>query len=178
MIKGSHSVEIRNCEFNDIPDIAHIHVLSWKDTYRGLVPQDYLDGLSIEAREKGWESIFRDETSEDSNVLMAYVNNLPAGFISFGQARDATMKGRGEIYAIYLLKEFWSKGIGFLLFERARETLLKEGFSECYLWVLDTNKNAIDSYSRWGGTLDGALSKNENIGSQPIREIVVRFSLV
>jgi GNAT superfamily N-acetyltransferase len=178
MIKGSPSVEIINCEFNDIPDIARIHVMSWKDTYRGLVPQDYLDGLSIEVRKKGWESIFRDETNEDSNVFMAYVDNVPAGFVSFGQARDENMKGKGEIYAIYLLKEFWSKGIGFSLFERASKTLLKEGFSECYLWVLDTNKNAIDSYSRWGGTLDGALSKNENIGSQPIREIVVRFSLV
>lgn len=39
MITGSNAVEIRNCEFNDIPDIARIHVLSWKDTYHGQVPQ-------------------------------------------------------------------------------------------------------------------------------------------
>lgn len=38
MIKGSYSVEIRNCEFNDMPDIERIHV-SLKDTYRGQVPQ-------------------------------------------------------------------------------------------------------------------------------------------
>lgn len=48
MITDSNSVEIRTCEFNDIPDIARIHVLSWKNTYRGLASQDYLDGLSIE----------------------------------------------------------------------------------------------------------------------------------
>lgn len=98
--------------------------------------------------------------------------------MSFGRARDVSMKGKGEIYAIYLLKEFWSKGVGFSLFKKAGEALLKAGFSECYLWVLDTNKNAIDSYLRWGGSLAGALSKNEHIGSQPIKEIVVRFSLV
>ncbi len=48
MITGSNSVEIRNCGFNDIPDIVRIHVLFWKDTYRSLMPHDYLDGLSIE----------------------------------------------------------------------------------------------------------------------------------
>lgn len=38
MIEGSHLAEIRNCEFSDMPDIERIHV-SWKDIYRGQVPQ-------------------------------------------------------------------------------------------------------------------------------------------
>lgn len=44
MITGSSSAEIRNCEFNNIPDISRIHVLSWKYTYRGQVPQIILMG--------------------------------------------------------------------------------------------------------------------------------------
>ncbi len=176
MVDRTDSVLIKPCDFQDIPDIAHIHVAAWKDTYRGLVPQEYLDGLNVAARLKGWESIFRDETNEDSNVFMAYIDHIPAGFVSFGKARDEIMKGKGEIYAIYLLKDFWAKGVGHSLFRAAKEALKIGGLSECYLWVLDTNKNAIDSYSRWGGVVDASLSKQEEISGQKVQEIVIKFS--
>jgi hypothetical protein len=41
---------IKQATFEDCAEIARIHVQSWQQTYVGLVPQDYLDGMSIPAR--------------------------------------------------------------------------------------------------------------------------------
>ena len=45
---------IRDATPADIPAIARIHVDSWRTTYRGLMPDDLLAGLSYERRERQW----------------------------------------------------------------------------------------------------------------------------
>jgi hypothetical protein len=38
-------VLIRRAEPRDAAGIAHVHVASWRTTYRGIVPDSYLDAL-------------------------------------------------------------------------------------------------------------------------------------
>lgn len=48
---------IRNAIIEDAKDIATIHVKSWQVVYKGLIPQSYLNNLSISKREKSWQKI-------------------------------------------------------------------------------------------------------------------------
>lgn len=41
---------IRPAHEGDAQGIAHVHTESWKTTYRGIVPDDFLDHLTIESR--------------------------------------------------------------------------------------------------------------------------------
>lgn len=141
---------IKQATFEDCAEIARIHVQSWQQTYVGLVPQDYLDGMSIPARQIKWEGIFQGRTAEDKNLYIAYDNGEAVGFITFGRNRDNRNDGSGEIYAVYLLKKCWGKGIGYALFETAKQKLHKDGMTAVYLWALDTNVNAITAYRKWG----------------------------
>ena len=34
---------------SDAADLAHVHVKAWRETYRGLLPQGYLDRMSLDA---------------------------------------------------------------------------------------------------------------------------------
>lgn len=36
-------VKIRLAQPGDEPSIAKVHIQSWQEAYKGLVPQDYLD---------------------------------------------------------------------------------------------------------------------------------------
>jgi hypothetical protein len=45
---------VRRAEPQDAPAVARVHVASWRQAYRGLLPQEYLDSLSIEARTTTW----------------------------------------------------------------------------------------------------------------------------
>lgn len=168
-------VEIRPATFNDLPDVARIHVTSWQQTYVGQVPQDYLDAMDVTARQKAWEDIFHGNTAEDKNLDLAIVAGQPVGFISYGLGRDEDMSGHGEIYAAYLLKEVLGQAVGYALFSAARRKLAQAGLLKTYLWVLDTNAQAIRSYARWGGVIENEKIKTATIGYHPIREIMVRF---
>ena len=68
------------------------------------------------------------------------------GFISYGNFRDETIQA-GEIIALYVLKDYYGKGIAQKLMKEALTTL--EQFSEIFLWVLNENKRAIAFYQKW-----------------------------
>jgi ribosomal protein S18 acetylase RimI-like enzyme len=46
------NLEIRIASKEDIKGVSRVYVDSWRTTYRGLVPDDYLDELSYEDVEK------------------------------------------------------------------------------------------------------------------------------
>ncbi|MFD0586338.1 hypothetical protein [Dactylosporangium darangshiense] len=50
-------MQIRRADVGDAAAIAHVHVQSWQSAYRGLITQDYLDGLDVGLRRQGWERI-------------------------------------------------------------------------------------------------------------------------
>ena len=48
---------VREATPADAPGIARVHVDAWRTTYRGLVPDSYLAGLSYADRQTMWERI-------------------------------------------------------------------------------------------------------------------------
>lgn len=52
-------MNFREANIGDAPGIAKVHVDSWRSTYKGIIPQSFLDGLSYEQRTKLWEKIFQ-----------------------------------------------------------------------------------------------------------------------
>ena len=168
-------LEIRSATFDDLADVAAIHVSAWQQAYIGQVPQDYLDGLDIKTRQKKWEELFNKQTAENKDLYLALQDGKVVGFIAFGPSRDDS--AQGEIYAVYLLQEAWGSGAGYALFKTAARILLKNGYDGAHLWVLDTNQRAIQSYAKWGGIVDQRLVKNDDIGGQTIKEIAITFDL-
>jgi hypothetical protein len=98
-------LRISRASYDDLPEVAQIHVTSWKQTYVGQVPQAYLDNLDVARRLRLWQEQFPNR--DLSGLLIAKVNNTAAGFVCFGRARDEDRQDWGEIYAIYVLKEGW-----------------------------------------------------------------------
>ncbi|MER3443492.1 MAG: GNAT family N-acetyltransferase, partial [Meiothermus sp.] len=47
---------VRPARPDDAPAIARVHVDSWRETYAGIVPNEFLAGLSYERREQMWRS--------------------------------------------------------------------------------------------------------------------------
>lgn len=168
-------MEIARAHYADLPEIAQVHVTSWKQTYSGQVSQTYLDNLSVAKRLQAWQEQF--ENPGEHNLLVARVNATMVGFICFGPSRDKDRADYGEIYAVYLLKEHWGAGIGYKLYANARTKLRDHGFQRAYLWVLDTNQYAISRYIRWGGVVERDRVKDHVIGDQPVKEVSVLFAL-
>ena len=127
-------MHFRKAELPDAEGLAFAHVQSWRTTYQGIVSEEYLQSLSIEEKKDKWVQILSG--SHDTYVCVME-NNKIAGFVSIGKERSGEFEG--ELYAIYLLKEYQGKGIGVKLFEIATSELKKQGFNSMWIWVLKEN---------------------------------------
>ncbi|COA04492.1 acetyltransferase, gnat family [Streptococcus pneumoniae] len=99
------------------------------------------------------------------NTLIAIDDLKVVGFISYGNFRDETIQA-GEIIALYVLKDYYGRGIAQKLVKVALTAL--DHFSEIFLWVLKDNKRAIAFYQKMGFTFDGQ-EKILELG-KPIKE--------
>ena len=131
-------MKVRVAERSDIDAIAFVHVASWRSTYRGLVPDDFLAGLSVERRKEAWTEIVESTASDSSDVLVLEDADTVVGFSHYSPSRDEDADpSTGEITSIYLLASHWRRGGGSLLLETAKDALRLRGFETATLWVLD-----------------------------------------
>lgn len=132
----------------DAEAIARVHVRSWQTTYRGLVPDEVLVGLSVERRGEWWKSVIGGP--EQTGVAVAEEARQVVGFASYGAEHQGDSVYRGELFALYLLKEHQRKGWGRLLVAAAAEGLLQKGLTNMLVWVLSENP-ARSFYEKLGG---------------------------
>jgi ribosomal protein S18 acetylase RimI-like enzyme len=141
------SVIIRKATIMDSEVISCIHASSWKATYKGIVPQRYLDELKYNF----WVDAFQSWISNNLvTAQLIYENEIPVGCIAYGKSRDERFLEWGEIVSIYLLPEYCSKGYGQRLIKIAIDDLNTMGFQNCYLWVLKDNLIARRFYEKNG----------------------------
>ena len=97
------------------------------------------------------------------------------GWVAGGRCRDADRPGpgHGEVYAIYVLPEWWGRGAGRLLMAHAVRALTETGQPDITLWVLEANEQARRVYAAAGFRPDGARQLLDLGG--PVTE--VRFQL-
>jgi GNAT superfamily N-acetyltransferase len=168
-----NEARISSASYEDLPEVARIHVAAWKQAYVGQLPQVHLANLDVADRLRRWREQFSNHAV--SRLVVASVNNKMAGFICFGPARDEERADWGEIYAIYVLEPYWGNGLGYQLYRAARAELKSNGFPTAYLWVLDTNRRAIAAYERWGGVFESERCKDHEVGGQPVKEVSIAF---
>ncbi len=147
---------------DDRAAISRVYAESWKYAYKGIVPQDYLDGLS----EDKW-SLAPDKPGLYSLVLLD--GEKIVGTSSCCKSRWSDMEGWGEIVSIYLLPEYIGKGLGAPLLKAAEGCLRGLGFNKIFLWVLEENLRARRFYERNGFASSGKYTESE-IGGKILRE--------
>ena len=167
---------IREPSKNDARGLAEVHVRSWQAAYKGQVPDDFLDNLSVDQREKQWHLTLN---SPSNKVLVAEVEQRIVAFISFGPVRDEELNKNavGEVYAIYALEEFWDRGIGRRLMEASLSVLREMNCSTVKVWVLDTNQRAISFYQKFGFAAED-MQKVGARGGVELREIRYNLNMV
>jgi ribosomal protein S18 acetylase RimI-like enzyme len=169
-------VTIRRTELGDLDACGEVHVRSWQVAYRGLVPDDYLDGMDVAASQARWHELFAPGGAAGPVQLVADDNGTIAGFVSGGPALGPGENGLGGLYAIYLAPSHFGQGVGRALMAAATRELRDLGFDEAVLWVMPGNARARRFYERAGWTCDGT-TKSEVIRGADVDEVRYRRSL-
>jgi GNAT superfamily N-acetyltransferase len=161
---------IRPASIEDAADIAHVQVQTWKTTYAGIVPDTFLESLSIDARTKSWEEQL------NSGTTLMFVAEDPTGvfgFASGGKSRDILGGYDAELYAIYLLEQKQRQGVGKCLVQRLTEALRANGFQGMMVWVLAKNP-AVGFYARLGAS--EIAEKQIEIGGMKLKEVALGWT--
>ncbi|WP_404447863.1 GNAT family N-acetyltransferase [Sutcliffiella horikoshii] len=141
------SIIIRKANLSDTKGIAKVHVESWKTTYANIVPDEYLNNLTYESREQIWI------TSIPNGGVYVAENNQGeiVGFSSGGKERSGNYDGfDGELYAIYILKEYQGQGIGKALIQPIIDEIIGMGLNTMLVLVLEDNASRL-FYEALGG---------------------------
>lgn len=143
-------VMIRDAVPDDAAGIARVHVDSWKSTYRGIVPDEVLDGLSYQRQEEQRHWIFQNQLSEAFTLVAEDDGGTIVGFADAGPERTEDPDYRSEIYAIYLRREAQGHGVGRQLFEEVVRRVHQSGLDFILIWVLEDNPSR-GFYEHMGG---------------------------
>ena len=146
---------------NDAAAIAHLHAESWRNTYRGMMSDAYLDGDVFTERLKKWQARF-DNPKDNQHIIVALQNDELAGFACVYGADDE--KWGSLIDNLHVRPDLKGQGIGKQLIQKAmdwaRENYPEQGI---YLLVFEANEASRRFYEAMGGTnAERKLYENED----------------
>lgn len=155
-------VLIRPAEAADAEAIGQVHVISWRETYTGILPERVLARLSVEARSRMWRTML-DRPAPASAAFVAEDDEGDiVGFASCGPQRTPTLDFAGEYYALYVLQAAQRQGIGRTLMAAMSNQLSRSGLVSASLWVVSDNHRAIRFYERFGGVMVGTQEERRD----------------
>lgn len=150
-----HSITVRPAAAGDVDGIARVHVAAWRETYRYLLPDTVLDGMTVPGRAAMWSRVVA-QSSTRRPVFVAESAGDVVGFASGGPRRGKVLTCDGELYTVYLLRQWHGFGLGKRLVGVVAESLRGTGARSLCIWVLVSNDNARDFYEHLGGEMRAA----------------------
>jgi GNAT superfamily N-acetyltransferase len=162
-------VTVRWAQLEDALALATVQVRSWQEAYRGLVAQDYLDGLDPIERLPLWAERLAAGVWPERGTLVAERDGGVVGFVTMSTASTGN---DAEIHAIYVTPDAWGTGAGRLLMAEAVRRLGEAGCTEAILWVLESNERARRFYEKAGWHADGGRAPHDVGGEE---HTVIRY---
>lgn len=154
-------MKIEKVTKNNVAQASYIYAMSWKAGYKNILPQTFLDHISVNF----WINKLENSNKNFQENYIASVNGKFVATSSICEARDEEYKGWGEIKSIYVSPTEFRKGFGSHLFRYVYERLENKGYSKVYLWVLKENITARKFYESLGFHFNGDCI-HANIGGK------------
>lgn len=166
-------MNVRAATSADAAEVARVHVASFRSAHRNMLPDEFLDALSVESREEMWRRMLI-ERPETHFLFVSVDGERIIGFAAGGpptddQPANSELDYAGKIYTIYLLPEAQGQGAGRGLLERVLAEFRSREQYPVFLWVLKENLQARGFYEHMGGKL--VEEKQEEFSGQPTTQV-------
>ena len=144
----------------DAAAIAAVEVRTWQSAYRRLMPDAFLDGLSLAEKTESWyRNLVKHQHRERKRTVLAVSEEEVVGFATVGRGQeDASV---GLVFLVYVLPQHWQCGVGKALMAAIMDELRELGMREAMLWVLRENRRARHFYERLGWRPDGRTQSSQ-----------------
>ena len=170
-------IEIRAATPDDADAICDAHVASWRKGYAHVFGDDILNADEFDASRRAFWRAWRFDPGSKQTV--AELDGAVVGFCSYGpeRPRPTPIGIRGEVWALYLHPDAWGSGAAAALMEHAEDRLLRDGFPEAVLWVLEDNPRGRAFYEKMGWAPTGRSTVFDRYADVPVPEVEYRKRL-
>jgi ribosomal protein S18 acetylase RimI-like enzyme len=154
------TINVREATVADCYEVAVVNVRSWRESFRGIVPQAALDRMDYRKRADAFAERFEQKAGAgDDDFYQMLVAELPGpevvGYVDFGPPRETSYgQFAAELYSIYVLKEHQGRGVGGRLFRAMAASLAARGLRSVFLVTLEASPYR-HFYERVGGRVLG-----------------------
>lgn len=138
---------VRRAVLGDAEQLGPVHAEVWRETYRGILSDEWIAQVSEIERIERWQLILGH--SNPARQWVAEVEGRVVGFAASGPPRDKKPIRSIELWSIHLLKAHSRRGIGTALVNAAI------GAEPASLWVVEANHPAQKFYATLGFAPDG-----------------------
>ncbi|UTC77276.1 GNAT family N-acetyltransferase [Treponema sp. OMZ 799] len=166
---------VRLAELKDLSRVAEINVYGWRNTYRGIVDDNFLFcELSVEKSIERLKEKLNFETS--TSKLYLYEDDkdgIIKGMMRTGMCRDSDKSDSFELMAIYVEKAFEKSGVGSKLITHFEKEAKELGLHELCIWVFQENRIARNFYEHHGFKPDGKTQIQEVLKAPEMRYVKI-----
>lgn len=145
-------ITFRRATVDDAAAIAALRIDSWRTTYRGVMPDAYLDGMRAEESTAMWTQVLLADVPTIA-IHVAEAGDELVGFASGMLLMPEKFGLDAELTAIYLKPIAQHGGVGRRLLARVAEAMEKQGASGLLVWVIADNQPARKFYEELGAEL-------------------------
>lgn len=144
---------LRRATVRDAAAIAAVRVDSWRATYRGMIPDTYLDGMRVEDSTALWTRILSAPANNTTAVFVAEADAEVVGFAAGMLLSEDKFGLNAELTAIYLKPAAQRAGLGRRLVALVADAYREQGASGLLVWVIAGNQAARKFYEQLGAEL-------------------------
>lgn len=131
---------IRKRTKEDCKALAHIVTVAWNETYRGIVPDEFLDNLYSNEEERSNNS-YNKFDEKDNHQYVLEVDGHIVGFVKVGESDETDYQNCGEIHALYIINGYKGYGFGKKLIDAGIKELKEMNFDKMIIGCLVGNSS-------------------------------------
>ncbi len=148
---GPDDILITSLKREELKILQEIGIRTFSETFEEI---NTAEDMQMYLEQKfNLQQILKEYENPESEFYLAWVNGKIAGYlkINTGSAQNESFMPHAlEVERIYVLKEFYGKGIGQFLLDKAIEIARQKQVSDVWLGVWEDNYRAIRFYEKNG----------------------------
>jgi len=160
-------LEIRPAIFDDYAAIASLHADNWRNTYRGILSDQYLEQEVEADRHETWRQRMQNPNL-NQRVIVAEIERKIVGF-SCLLLNDDPVFG-SLVDNLHVASNAQNAGLGKRLLQQTASIVLEQSsVRQMYLWVYEQNSHARSFYDRMlGHHFETVIKENESGNRVPV----------